>query len=196
MRDTRADILLEAETLIRGRGYSGFSYADLADAVGIRKASIHHHFPAKADLAVSLLAAYDKKYDVELASIMAGTEDGVVRVRAYAALYLQGVEKGLGCLCAAFAAELETLPALLRADLSRFFSKHIAWLERILREGIANGTVRRDLTPGPFARMIVASLEGALMIERAVDGRVGFESTLTALTTALQSSERPRKRQV
>ena len=57
MRDTRAELLIQAETLVRGRGYAGFSYADLAEAVGIRKASIHHHFPTKVDLGAALVAA-------------------------------------------------------------------------------------------------------------------------------------------
>ena len=172
MRDTRAVLLDEAELLIRGRGYAGFSYADLAASVGIRKASIHHHFPAKADLAVALLASYDARYDIALDAILADSQDGLARLRAYAGLYLQGVEKGLGCLCAAFAAELETLPAALRADLARFFAKHIDWIGNVLRAGQANGTIRAGVRPLPYARMIVAALEGALMMERALDGPV------------------------
>ena len=59
MRDTRAALLDAAERLIRERGYAGVSYADLAGLVGVRKASIHHHFPGKADLALALLALKD-----------------------------------------------------------------------------------------------------------------------------------------
>src|ERR1700709_1701373 len=93
MRDTRGDLLFEAEVLIRSRGYSGFSYADLADAVGIRKASIHHHFPTKAARAVALVAAYDERYDAALAGIMTASADGIVRIEAYGRLYLEGVEQ-------------------------------------------------------------------------------------------------------
>ena len=70
MRDTRAELLTQAELLIRTRGYSGFSYADLAEGVGIRKASIHHHFPAKSDLATALLRAFDARYDAVMAQIL------------------------------------------------------------------------------------------------------------------------------
>ena len=44
-----------AHDLIAERGYFGFSYADIAETVGIRKASIHHHFPSKVDLVVATL---------------------------------------------------------------------------------------------------------------------------------------------
>ncbi len=186
MQDTRSSLLAEAELLVRGRGYSGFSYADLAEVVGIRKASIHHHFPTKSDLAVALLKAYTNRYTVALDAILARDTDAVARVVAYAQLYLQGVERGLGCLCAALAAEHDTLPERLRDDLGRFFAEHIGWLERVLREGRADGSVRASVEPGPFARMIVATLEGALMMERFVGGPAGFRDTLATLEQGLQ----------
>lgn len=186
MRDTRAELLAEAELLIRKRGYSGFSYADLAASVGIRKASIHHHFPAKSDLATALLAFFDARYDVAMAEILQTSPGGLDRVRAYAHLYLEGVEKGLGCLCAAFAAELDTLPDALRSDLSRFFAKHVGWLDRVLSEGVADGTIRAGSKPALQARMIVAALEGALMMERVFDGTSGFTSSLSVIEDALR----------
>ncbi len=186
MRDTRAALLAEAELLIRKRGYSGFSYADLAKGIGIRKASIHHHFAAKSDLATALLDSFDTRYDAAMAQILVVQADGLGRVRAYARLYLDGVEKGLGCLCAAFAAELERLPESLKAELSRFFSKHIAWLERVLTDGVADGTIRGGVAPAPQARMIVAALEGALMMERLLDGPAGFAGSVSAIEDGLR----------
>lgn len=181
MRDTRAVLLAEAELLIRRRGFSGFSYADLSAEVGIRKASIHHHFPSKADLALALLAFFDARYDAAMAEIRDRVPDGLGRVRAYATLYLEGVEKGLGCLCAAFAAELDSLPDPLRTALRRFFAKHVGWLEQVLTDGIADGSIRADLAPAPQARLVVAALEGALMMERLLDGPAGFAGTLATI---------------
>lgn len=186
MRDTRGDLLYEAEVLVRRHGYSAFSYADLAEAVGIRKASIHHHFPTKADLAAALVVAYDARYDTALAGIMSATDDGMVRVESYGRLYLEGVEQGLGCLCAVLATELPTLPPRLRADLALFFAKHIGWLKTALMDGQANGTVRIRLDPASHARMIVATLEGALMMERVLSGAAGFRSVRDALLDSLK----------
>lgn len=186
MRDTRSELLIQAEILVRGRGYSGFSYADLAEAVGIRKASIHHHFRTKEDLALALVAAYDARYDEALAAILAETADGMARIEAYGRLYLIGVEKGLGCLCAALAVELDTLPEAVRAEIARFFGKHIAWLEKILAEGVAGGSIRASVDPAASARMVVATLEGALLLERLLAGPEGFGSTLKALGESLK----------
>ncbi len=186
MRDTRASLLSEAEILVRGRGYSGFSYADLAQAVGIRKASIHHHFRTKEDLAGALIEVYAARYDAALADILARTPDGVARIEAYAKLYLGGVEQGLGCLCAALAVELETLPEGLRRRIASFFEGHIAWLARVLEDGIADGSVRAGIDPPSHARMVVATLEGALLLERFLAGPEGFGQALGALSAGLR----------
>lgn len=186
MSETRTAILTEAEALIRARGYSGVSYGTLAERIGIRKASIHHHFPNKIDLARALLVAYDARYDEALAGILEQSTDGLQRVRAYATLYLQGVDKGLGCLCAAFAAELDTLPVALKQDLDLFFAKHVAWVERVLTEGRLNASIRASVKPGPYARMIVSSLEGALMMERTLGGANGFVTSFSAIEDVLR----------
>ncbi len=184
--DTREKLLAEAEVLVRQRGWSGFSYADLAQAVGLRKASIHHHFPTKEDLGLALIEAYGQRYDRALEEIVAASADGLGRVEAYAKLYLHGVREEQGCLAAAMATELAILPQRIRDGVAAFFQRHIAWLKRILAEGRANGTIGADVKPGRSARMIVATLEGALMMERLLGGADGFKETLTALRKSLK----------
>lgn len=187
MSDTRTVLLGEAEALVRRRGYSGFSYADLAEAVGIRKASIHHHFRTKEDLATALLASYEARYAEALAAIDHGGANALSRVLAYGDLYLGGSEQGLGCLCAAFATEGDRLPERLREDVGAFFSRHIAWIEATLRAGQEDRSVRADLTPARQARMVVAALEGALVTERLLEGPRGFAEVLAGLREALQA---------
>lgn len=128
--DTREKLLAEAEVLVRKRGWSGFSYADLAAAVDLRKASIHHHFPTKEDLGLALVAAYGERYDRALEEIEAASQDGLARVEAYARLYLHGLREEQGCLAAAMAAELAILPPRIREAIAVFFQRHIAWLKQ------------------------------------------------------------------
>jgi TetR/AcrR family transcriptional repressor of nem operon len=183
--DTKTALLQKAEILIRRRGYSGFSYADLSDTVGIRKASIHHHYPTKEMLVVSVLKAYRARYAHGLSHIKNKHTAALDRIDAYGRLYLTGVEQSLGCLCAALAAELETLPESLRTGTTEFFQEHITWLEKIYSEGLANGEVRKTLKAKEAARMIVSALEGALLMERMVAGPQGFKLTLSALRKSL-----------
>src|SRR5258708_39377854 len=59
--ETAERILKVAEALMIERGYSAFSYADISEAVEIKKPSIHHHFPTKAGLAAAVLRAHREK---------------------------------------------------------------------------------------------------------------------------------------
>ena len=52
---TRSHILQVARELMQTRSYLGFSFQDVAERVGIRKASLYHHFPSKESLGVAVL---------------------------------------------------------------------------------------------------------------------------------------------
>ena len=64
----RDELLRHAENLVRRRGYSGFSYADVSERVGIRKASIHYHFPTKEIMVSTVLDSYRQRYKNALTS--------------------------------------------------------------------------------------------------------------------------------
>jgi len=52
---TRTRILDTAQDLVQRIGANAMSYQHISEAVGIRKASIHHHFPKKEDLLEALI---------------------------------------------------------------------------------------------------------------------------------------------
>jgi TetR/AcrR family transcriptional repressor of nem operon len=56
--DTREQIMALGRSTVQAHGYGGLSFRELAKAIGIKSASIHYHFPAKADLGAALVQAY------------------------------------------------------------------------------------------------------------------------------------------
>ena len=50
-----------AEGLVQQHGYNGFSYDDVAQLVGIKKPSIHHHFPKKGAVSYTHLTLPTKR---------------------------------------------------------------------------------------------------------------------------------------
>ncbi|MCH5688600.1 TetR/AcrR family transcriptional regulator [Niabella sp. W65] len=52
---TREHIINTADALIRDKGYNAFSFVDIAQVVGIKKPSVHHHFPRKTDLGIAVI---------------------------------------------------------------------------------------------------------------------------------------------
>jgi TetR/AcrR family transcriptional regulator len=65
---TRKDAILdEATRLFAERGYEGTSMADLADRVGLRKASLFHHFASKEELRRAVLERVVQRVTLALA---------------------------------------------------------------------------------------------------------------------------------
>ena len=191
MSEMRDELLRHAENLVRRRGYSGFSYADVSERVGIRKASIHYHFPTKEIMVSTVLDSYRQRYKNALTRIEAHSDNALDRIDAYGRLYLTGVDKGLGCLCAALTAELEILPEELRAGTEAFFRAPLEWVQKVYEEGLRNRQVNSNLEGRAAARLVVTSLEGALMMERMLDGASGFELTLSSLRSSLGTGANP-----
>ena len=116
---TRARILDTAERLVQMRGFNGFSYADVAAEVGVTKASLHYHFPGKAELGEALVARYTERFESELQRIDADRLAPPAKLSAYAALYAAVLREQRMCLCGMLAAEYETLPGPMREAILR-----------------------------------------------------------------------------
>ncbi|WP_211254774.1 TetR/AcrR family transcriptional regulator [Pseudomonas syringae] len=55
--------------MLRTKGCAAFSHADVAEEIGIKKASIHQHFPTKEGLAISIVESYLFRFKGQLESI-------------------------------------------------------------------------------------------------------------------------------
>lgn len=167
---TAEDILDSAETLIQTRGYSAFSYQDIADALGIRKASIHYHFPSKTDLGVAVVDRYSQRFSAALESIAADVEQpSMVMLDRYVTPFLDLARTpDKVCLCGALAGEMMALPDVLRPRVERFFNNHHAWLAAMLARGAERGEFRLAEDPARIARFVFAALQGALLVKRTM----------------------------
>src|ERR1700690_1670053 len=80
-------ILDVAEKLAQTRGYNGFSYADIAVELGVTKASLHYHFPSKAELGCALIERYRTVFAATLDDIDHQALEPHRRLQAYVGLY-------------------------------------------------------------------------------------------------------------
>src|SRR2546423_2985232 len=97
--DTASRILDIAERLVQVRGFNGFSYADIASELKITKASLHYHFPGKAELGEALIARYAARFATGLAAIDERGGEAPEKLAAYAAIYAGALSEGRMCLC-------------------------------------------------------------------------------------------------
>src|SRR6478735_9979837 len=166
--DTAEQILDLAETLIQTRGYSAFSYQDIADSLGIRKASIHYHFPSKADLGVAVVDRYMARSGEALTAIADDqSQSSMTMLDFYVQPYLQFASTpDRVCLCGALAGEMMALPPKVRERVDHFFKTHQAWLTGILKRGVARGEFTLSASPAKTARAIFGAMQGALLVKR------------------------------
>ena len=97
--DTARRLMDAAQDLIQERGYNAFSFKDLAERIGSRTASIHYHFPTKADLGVALMERDLEGLDESLAHIDASAKRPRTRLKALVKLYSETESAGAICLC-------------------------------------------------------------------------------------------------
>lgn len=190
---TAARILEAGRQLIMRRGYSGFSYADIADAIDIRKASIHHHFPTKADLAVAVLQQSQANFDADMGLLDASGADALVQMRAYIGYWERCIADDSAPFCVAgmLGAELPALPDEVARAVKAHFDDLAAWLVRVLEIGVKDGIVRPGLSVQTEAATFVALVYGAMLAARAYGNAALFRDVTAGAVERLAA---PRKR--
>ena len=176
---TRDLLVDQASCIVRKAGYAGFSYADLSKVVGFTKATIHYYFPNKRDLAVAMVKSHRQTLTGELQQIWKHASSGGDRLALYANLYRTAVEQGDGCLCGVLAAEFPALPAKLQQEVHGFFDDNTAWLEAVLLNGSFRSLSLTEVRGR--AQMIIATLQGALLITRATKDTNSFDAIASKL---------------
>lgn len=184
--DTRQQLLLAAQRRIQGNGYNGFSFRDLAEEVGIRSASIHYYFPTKSDLAVDLLRTYGLAVEDVLKRFRQTHRKALARIHAFIELFTTTLEtNGQACLCGMLAAEVNSLPRPVQAELISLIQRWEAWLSEVIREGCESGEFICRKCHKDAARAILASLEGAMLVARAFGDPARLKVAAEMIVTSL-----------
>jgi TetR/AcrR family transcriptional regulator, transcriptional repressor for nem operon len=167
-------ILGAAEQRVRSAGYHGFSFRDLAGDVGIKSASVHHHFPTKEVLVSRLITHYREKIEKSLAGFPAGKG----RIAAYRSLFRDQLAGGFGmCLGGMLGVESEDLPLTVGQETRRFFEMLVA--------DLANALAEDSDDPSAAALAIVAQLEGAMLLTRSSGNLDDFDRATERLEALL-----------
>lgn len=188
VQSTRVEILDEAQRLVQTRGYDGFSYADIAEVVGIRKASIHHHFPAKPDLAMALIERFQIECRARFDAINV-SKNPRRKLERYVELFAESLGDGRMCLCGMLAAGFTSLTDPVRIALVEALGEHENWLGQVIRDGQQSGLFHTEPGHRDQARALLASLEGVLMMARLHADPSRFRSSSRLLLRRLDVLE-------
>lgn len=184
-RSTAQQIIDEARRLIMTQGYNGFSYADIAATIGIRKASIHHHFPGKSDLAKAVVEESRAIIEAQVALLTEVEPEAGAQLSAYAAYWERCIadDSAPFCVAAMLAAELPSLPEDLATSVRGHFAALTGWLARLLALGVQQGSVSLVRSPAEEADAFMSAIYGAMLSARAF----GEPRRFAAITETLLS---------
>ena len=137
--------------------------------MGVKSASVHHHFPTKADLAAAVACRYADRF---LGAVEGKPPDRLVA--AWRAAFRRALrEDGRMCLCGVLGAEAGALPPAVAAEARRFFERGAECLARA--EG-ASDTARDT------GLRILATLEGAMLVARILGDPAVFDQATAELS--------------
>ncbi|NEV02604.1 TetR family transcriptional regulator [Bradyrhizobium uaiense] len=177
----REAILAAAKRTAQARGYGGLNFRDLADDVGIKAASIYHHFPSKAELGTAVARRYWEDTAAQLDAMLAETADPVRCLRRYPEMFRKALESNNRmCLCSFMSAEVDDLPDAVKKEVQTFADVNVAWLSKLLvAAGLANSKKSQQR-----ARAIFAAVAGAQLIARSRSDISLYDTTIDSYRAA------------
>lgn len=183
--DTAKKIIAAAERRMRDGGFHGFSFRDIAADVGIKSASVHHHFPTKEDLAAAAVRSYSDRHMANLGDPADPERTPDELIALYIDLFRRDIVKDRQmCLCGVLAGETAALGSAVRGEVRAFFDRNRDWLEAVI------GRVFADARPEDVrskALLAIAALEGALLTAHCLGQTDVFERAVAELGRILSA---------
>ena len=181
MSDTKQRIMDAARPTVQAHGYSGLSFRELAKEIGIKSASIHHHFPSKADLGVALARRYWEDSAAVLEKLLDKSSKPIHALRQYPATFRKTLENhNRICLCSFMAAEYDDLPEAVKREVQTFADVNVAWLSRLLSAAAVVSAGEGEQR----ARAIFAAIAGAQLIARSRSDIALYDSLIDGYRAA------------
>ncbi len=179
---TREQILAVARGLIETRSYLGFSFQDVANAVGVRKASLYHHFPTKEALGIAVIQGATQGFKDWVAARAREPQDAL---ESYFRMYRNTLKAGSGlCPAGALAPGWDCINEDLRQAVQALRNTQVMWLTGVLG-ALVPAQAQKDNPVASLAAFVFSSCQGALLASR-MTGRVeDFDDAIAQLRRAL-----------
>jgi len=163
--DTREEILRHTADLIQTHGFSGFSYKDISDRLGIAKASIHHHFSNKEVLGI----AYCESKTLELQNFrkkLSQLKTPTAKLKAYLEKPKDRLATRKMCGINAMQSDSAQMSKELKKSLKMLTMLDIDIVREILEEGLQANEFKFGSSPHEMAILITSALKGGLQCSR------------------------------
>ncbi len=164
MISTRRKIVVIADQLIRSKGYSAFSYADIAQRLNLKNAAIHYHFPSKSDLGLAVIRESQEKF-AESRETWTHLK-ALDRLTAFIEMYHKNSKNNCICFVGALGTDITILPENMKEALQKAHLDIKTWLMNTLEEGKQKKEFDYHDTTDALSDLITSSLMASLILSR------------------------------
>lgn len=191
---TRESLIDAAYRLASVKGFDRVSTAEILEEAGVRRGSLYYFFPGKDALGLAVLERVRTEFMALLDQTLgAAVAPEVALDRFFKAALRKHRETGFvgGCLWGNTAMEMsDTNPAFAKV-VGDVFDAWIARLTNVMQAGQETGVFRADRKPADVARMIVATMEGGILLSRLSKKAGPMQACLqTVMQCVLNNNER------
>ena len=164
---TRKKIVQAAAPIFNQRGYEGSSLNDLMEATGLQKGGIYRHFASKEELAAE---AFDYTWEAAWNARLLHVDEkanGIDKLKQLIANFVKHRSPiPGGCPILNTAVDADDGNPILRARVAEALRSWVGRVQALVEQAQENRDARPRVDPKAVATLIVASLEGALMMSR------------------------------
>ncbi|MCT4563422.1 MAG: TetR/AcrR family transcriptional regulator [Maledivibacter sp.] len=171
MENRKEQIISFSIDFIKKYGFDSFSYKDLSEAVGITKATLHHHFPKKEDLGLAVCKAL-KENGQKLRMKTDGLNTAKEKLRYIFDDAIDYVKRMEICPLCSLQAEYNVIPDSMKKMVIDLSEREIDFIAQILQEGIDEGSFEFKGNPRSMALMILTSYKGSILYSRTINGDI------------------------
>jgi AcrR family transcriptional regulator len=187
---TRRRIVEKAARVFNTKGYFGSSMSDLVREIGLEKGGIYNHFASKEELALEAFDYAAGTMRERFREALEGKEEALERLFAVVDV-LGGLAEDPpvagGCPVLNTAVESDDAHMKLKDRAREAMSGWLRLIGSVIKEGVRNGEIRSGTNPRETASVVVATLEGAVMLSRLYDDPVYMKRSVNHLKKHLRS---------
>lgn len=188
-QETKARIIEQAAALFNQQGYAGSSIADIMRVTGLQKGGIYNHFRSKDELALEAFDFAVNRVQSEFMGALKGKRHAVERLIAILSVYERMFDEPPvqgGCPILNTAVESDDAHPALRERAQLAMDAWRILLQRIVDKGIMRGELHSTVDADTVATILIATIEGAVMLSKLYGDASHLERALNFLKTYVQ----------
>ncbi len=186
---TRERLIDQMARLVQTKGFNSTSINDVIQAVGIKKGTLYYYFSGKEELGLAVLERDREDFLKFIDTYLSESDPLKSLEQFFKAAFKKHKDTGFvgGCLWGNTALEMSDTNPVYRKVVETFFAEWITKVESVIRCGQQTGQFRTDRSSGELANLVVAGIEGGVMMSRITKKDYPFKSCLDSIQTMLKS---------